>query len=53
MFFLLYGLFAGPKKSGRNNELTILLRWPYKAGFHCSTQDFLGAAYMEAYQKGL
>ena len=52
-FKKMYGLFAGPKNSGRNNELTVLPRWPYKTGYHCSTQDFLGAAYMNAYQKGL
>ena len=25
-----HGRFAGPKKSGRNNEITVLLRWPYR-----------------------
>ena len=24
----MYGRFAGPKKSGRNNEVTLLPRWP-------------------------
>ena len=24
----LYGPFAGPKKIGRNNEVTVLPRWP-------------------------
>ena len=48
----MYGLFAGPKKSGRNNELTVLPRWTYKTGYHCSTQNFLGAAYYGYLPKG-
>ena len=24
----MYGRFAGPKNSGRNNEVTVLPRWP-------------------------
>ena len=27
-FKKMYGRFAGPKKRGRNNEVTVLPRWP-------------------------
>ena len=29
------------KNSGRNNEVTVLPRWPYKAGFHCTMYLYL------------
>ena len=38
----MYGRFARrSKKSGRNNEVTVLPRWPRKAGFHCSGKRYL------------
>ena len=28
----MHGCFAGQQKSGRNNEVTVLLRWPIRRG---------------------
>ena len=34
-------VFARWPKNGRNNEVTVFPRWPYKAGFHCTMYLYL------------